>query len=297
MNDKKRTTILVTGANGQLAGEIKLLSENYPDHRFLFADKASLPIDNADLLKNFFDYQFVDICVNCAAYTAVDLAEKDADRAFAVNAYAVESLARICKNKNAKLIHISTDYVYDGSKKEPLKETDAVAPINVYGKSKLKGEELAFAENPETLVIRTSWVYGLFGKNFVKTMMRLLIEKEELNVVADQIGCPTYTKDLAQVILIFIDKIAAGENFSGIYNYSNYGITSWFQFAQYIKEVIGSNCKLNPVSSEQYITPALRPLYSVLDTTKIQETLKIEIPFWKVSVAHCIERIIEGRQQ
>lgn len=295
MSAKNQYTILVTGAGGQLASELKELSDQFESFDFLFADKLLLPIDDSDKVSAFFEKQQIDFCINCAAYTAVDKAEAESDLAFLVNGSAVGNLASVCKAHQTKLIHISTDYVYDGAVKEPLKETDAVAPLNVYGWSKLRGEELALSANPETLIIRTSWVYSSFGNNFVKTMMRLLIEKKELNIVADQIGCPTYAPDLAKVIMKFIEKTVEGNNFSGIVNYCNYGITSWYQFAQYIKELIGSNCNLYPILSESYKTAASRPLYSVLETTKVKSLLEIEIPFWKKSVSDCVELIIESR--
>lgn len=295
MPAENKYTILVTGAEGQLASEIKRLSHDYESFIFFFENKETLPIDSKEKIASYFENRQIDFCINCAAYTAVDKAESEKEKAFLINGTAVGELAAICKAHKTKFIHISTDYVYDGSAKEPLKETDAVGPLNVYGWSKLRGEELALTMNPGSLILRTSWVYSSFGNNFVKTMMRLLIEKRELNIVADQIGSPTYAADLAKVIMHCIEQILEGKDISGILNYCNYGITSWFQFAQYIQERIGSNCVLYPVASSSYPTAAMRPLYSVLDTSKIQSILKIEIPFWKQSVAKCIDLIIKSR--
>lgn len=284
-------TILVTGANGQLGNELRELALIMPQYRFLFAGRDTFPIENKKVVEEYFETTKIHFCINCAAYTAVDKAESEVDLAFLINGTAVGDLALICEKYKTKFIHISTDYVYDGSLKEPLKEDGAVSPLNVYGWSKLKGEELALSNNPDSLIIRTSWVYSSYGHNFLKTMMRLMNEKDKLDIVSDQIGSPTYAADLARVIMMFVEKMLQGENFTGIYNYSNYGITNWYQFAQYIKEQTGSNCHLNPVTTSQYHTPALRPSYSVLDTSKIRSSLALDIPFWKDSVRVCIEKI------
>lgn len=285
-------TILVTGANGQLGSELKELSLHFPQFRFLFADREELPIDERRSVVSYFGSTNIDYCVNCAAYTAVDKAEAEQDVAFRINGSAVGILAETCNFHHSRLIHISTDYVYDGSISRPLKEDDDVTPLNVYGWSKLKGENLAVAASPDSIIIRTSWVYSAYGNNFLKTMMRLMTEKQELRIVSDQIGCPTYAADLARAIMLLITRLSAGENFSGIYNYANYGITTWFDFAQLIKETIGSNCRLSPVTSDQYPTPAIRPRYSVLDTSKIRMDVQPEIPFWKESVVRCINKIL-----
>lgn len=281
--------ILVTGANGQLANEVKTLSSYYPDFQFLYTAKEELPIENTDALKTFFQKNKINYCINCAAYTAVDKAETEKEKAFLMNAEAVGGLANVCRAHQAKLIHISTDYVYDGSVHNPLKEENAVGPINVYGASKLKGEELALQKNPSSLIIRTSWVYSPFGNNFVKTMLRLFKEKKEINVINDQYGSPTYAADLAQVIIKFIERTESGENFSGIVNYSNSGVTTWYEFAEEIKSLVNSSCKINPIPTSSYPTPAKRPLYSVLDTSRIKELLQIEIPSWKESLKKCVD--------
>lgn len=286
-------TILVTGANGQVGSELRDSAIKFPQYKFLFTDRISFPITDRIAIENFFEKTQIDFCINCAAYTAVDKAESERDVAFLVNGTAVGYLASVCKAHQAKFIHISTDYVYDGTRKEPLKEEEKVAPLNVYGWSKLQGEELALNQNPDGLIIRTSWVYSRYGHNFVKTMMRLLVEKRELNIVADQIGSPTYAADLAEVIMQFVTEHSKGNSLHGIFNYSNYGITSWFQFAQFIKEKISSVCTLHPVNTEQYPTPAVRPKYSVLDTSKIRSALAVEIPFWKESVAKCVDVLMK----
>jgi dTDP-4-dehydrorhamnose reductase len=287
-------TILVTGANGQLANEIKIVVPQHPQFQYIFTTKEELAIENTAAVKSFFEKNKIDFCINCAAYTAVDKAESETEKAFLVNANAVGNLANICNIYQTKLIHISTDYVYDGNANTPLKENSKTKTLNIYGESKLKGEELAIEEDPSTLIIRTSWVYSSFGNNFVKTMLRLFKEKNEINVVADQYGSPTYAADLAQVIMELVDRINRGKKFSGIFNYCNEGIISWFEFAEAIKVLSSSTCRINPVSTSEYKTAAKRPQYSVLDTSKIKESLKIPIPFWKDSLQKCIQVLNHG---
>ncbi|MCO5285175.1 MAG: dTDP-4-dehydrorhamnose reductase [Chitinophagaceae bacterium] len=289
-----RKKILVTGANGQLGNELRELSAVYPEYKFYFAGRNVLDISEKNLVLNFFEEHKFDYCINCAAYTAVDKAESERELSFLANATGPAILAEVSGITGTKLIHISTDYVYNGTDHHPLKEDSATGPVNVYGQSKLEGERLVRTENEKSLVIRTSWVYSSYGKNFVKTMMRLLSEREELNVVADQQGCPTYAADLADVIMAFIDADVGGSKLSGIYNYANNGVTTWYDFAVLIGEMIGARCRINPVKSEAYPTPAVRPLYSVLDTSKIRAALDIEIPFWKDSVVRCVERLRGG---
>jgi dTDP-4-dehydrorhamnose reductase len=227
-------------------------------------------------------------CINCAAYTAVDKAESDRDNAFLINAEAVRLLANACHGVKCRLIHISTDYVFDGNSSTPLNEGDPTSPINIYGESKLKGEEQAQMEEPGTLIIRTAWVYSEFGNNFVKTMIRLMKEKESVNVINDQIGSPTYAADLAAAIL----KICKADKFvPGIFHYSNMGRISWYDFASAIKELTGSPCKINPIPSSAYPTAARRPKYSLLNTAKIASTYSLTIPEWKNSLAKCLERL------
>ena len=292
-SDGYTTTILVTGANGQLGSELRQLSLKYPNSRFLFTSKDELAIENINALNNFFEKQQINYCINCAAYTAVDKAETEKEKAFLINAEAAGFLASTCNAHRAKLIHISTDYVYDGTSKQALKEEDAVAPLNVYGWSKLKGEELVLNHNSSALIIRTSWVYSAYGNNFVKTMLRLFKEKESINVVNDQYGCPTYAADLAQIIMHFIEGMENNNQYNGVVNYSNSGVITWFDFAMAIKEFVNSTCKIFPVPASQYPTPAKRPPYSVLDTSKIKNMLNIDIPSWKESLHKCLKLIPE----
>ncbi len=280
-------TILVTGANGQLGKEMQVIAANFPDYNFLFVTKEELPIDDAEAVAKYFESNPIDVCVNCAAYTAVDKAETEIERAFAVNGEAVCTLASLCKKANALFIHVSTDYVFDGTAASPYKEDNPVNPIAVYGASKLKGEQLALQNNPASIIIRTSWVYSSFGNNFVKTMLRLMKEKESINVVADQKGCPTYAADLANAIM---DIINGGDITPGIYNFSNHGIITWYEFAVAIKELSGSKCIVNPIPTSQYPTPAKRPAYSVLDTAKIRSTFNVVIPEWKESLQQCLSK-------
>ena len=292
-SDDYKTTILVTGANGQLGSELRQLSMKYPAYKFLFTSKEELAIEDANSLRKFFEKQQVNYCINCAAYTAVDKAETETEKAFLVNADAAGFLASTCNDHHTKLIHISTDYVYDGTSKQALKEEDAVAPLNVYGWSKLKGEELVLNHNSSALIIRTSWVYSLYGNNFVKTMLRLFKGKESINVVNDQYGCPTYAADLAQTIINFVEGTENNNEYNGIVNYCNSGITTWFDFALEIKEFVNSHCKIFPVPTSQYPTPAKRPQYSVLDTSKIKRMLNINIPSWQESLHKCLRAYSE----
>jgi dTDP-4-dehydrorhamnose reductase len=285
VTDKK--TILVTGANGQLGNEMRVISSFYSTYNFLFVTKGDLSIDDLEAVKKFFVHHSINYCVNCAAYTAVDKAETEPEKALLINATAVGNLAEVCKQYNTQFIHISTDYVFDGTSITPYKEAHPVAPINMYGTTKLKGEELAQQNNSDAIIIRTSWVYSSFGNNFVKTMLRLMKEKEQLNVVSDQVGCPTYAADLAAAIMQIVVSGKASET-PGIYNYSNSGIINWWQFAVAIKELSGSKCTVNPIPSSNYPTPAKRPAYSVMETEKIQQTFSCSIPFWKDSLQKCL---------
>lgn len=288
-HDAFRKTILVTGTNGQLGSEIKNISSNFSSFNFLFTDRKDLPIDDKEAIEFFFEKQQIHYCINCAAYTAVDKAEEQKLEAFLINAKAAGDLASICNDHQAKLIHISTDYVYDGNSPDALKEEDAVAPLNVYGWSKLRGEELILKRYPSSLIIRTSWVYSSYGNNFVKTMLRLFKEKEKLNVINDQYGCPTYAADLAAVIMKFIEGGEDHKEYHGIVNYCNSGTTTWYDFALAIKSFVNSKCDVMPITTSQYITAAKRPAHSVLDTSKIKTMLNLEIPYWKDSLKKCLE--------
>lgn len=283
---KEGDTILVTGSTGQLGSELQDLQSFYPEYKFIFFSRDELSIADESAVRQAFERLHPAYLINCAAYTAVDKAETEREEAMAINATAVGMLATVCKEYNAHFIHVSTDYVFDGNSKEPFKETDKVSPVNFYGESKLKGEELAVKNNPDAIIIRTSWVYSNYGKNFVKTMMRLMKGKESISVVSDQIGSPTYAADLADAIM---QIISSGKRIAGIYNYSNEGVISWYEFAVEIKNLIHSNCIVNPITTEQYPTPAKRPAFSVLDKTKIQKTFGIELKDWKESLATCIK--------
>jgi len=285
-NHKK--TVLVTGANGQLGRELRDLSANFAAYDFLFTSNEELPIEEKSSVDLFFDKHLIHYCINCAAYTAVDKAETEEAKAFLINRDGPGFLADACRKHHVKFIHISTDYVYDEGIRRPLKEDDALAPLSVYGLSKLKGEEAALQTDPSALVIRTSWVYAAYGNNFVKTMLRLFKEKESLNVINDQVGCPTYAADLAAIILKFVGAMESGKKYEGIVNYCNDGITTWYDFAVAIKEFVDSPCIVRPIPTSQYPTPAKRPKYSVLDTSKIKSTLAPDIPFWKDSLHKCL---------
>lgn len=286
MNDKL-LTILVTGANSQLGNELHVIAPQFPYCQFLFVTKAELDITNFNSIIKYFKGHSVDYCINCAAYTAVDKAETDEDQAYLINADAVAILAKICSQNNAQLIHISTDYVFDGTATQPYKETDTTNPVSVYGQSKLHGEELAIKHCPNAIIIRTSWLYSSFKNNFVKTMLRLMKEKESIHVVNDQFGCPTYAADLALAIMRIIRSKKSKVN-PGIYHYTNAGITNWYEFAVAIKKITGSNCIVNPITTAQYPTAAKRPAYSVLDTAKIAATFPVEIPNWELSLEKCL---------
>ncbi len=283
-----RKKIAVTGANGQLGMEFRQLQAQWPQYEFVFLSKDDLPIDNAAKVNEVLTRLHPDYLVNCAAYTAVDKAETDAENAFAINANGTGLLAQVCNESNISFVHVSTDYVFDGTATVPYKETDATHPLGVYGASKLEGEQQALSVNPATIIIRTSWVYSSFGKNFVKTMLRLMSERDSINVVKDQLGSPTYAADLANAIM---QVIASGTWQAGIYHYSNEGTISWYDFANAIKELTGSNCTVHPIPTSAYPTPAKRPAWSVFDKTKIKTVFHIDIPGWKQSLTTCIEQI------
>lgn len=283
-----RPTILVTGANGQLGKEIRELASAYPGFNFIFLSREDMPVHHFELVRNVFKGFQPQFLINCAAYTAVDKAETEKELAFQVNGESTGVLAAVCKAYNTKFIHISTDYVFDGQGSRPYRVDDPVNPQSVYGASKLEGEIQALRFNPDSIIIRTSWVYSAFGKNFVKTMLRLMSEKEEINVVSDQVGCPTYAADLAGVILHII---ASGKWVPGIYQYSNTGAISWFTFASAIRELTGKNCRVNPIPSSGYPTPAKRPAYSVMDISGILETWGLSGIDWKFSLKACLARL------
>jgi dTDP-4-dehydrorhamnose reductase len=277
-----------------LGKELKDLADTYSAFDFIFLSRADLPIHHFELVRNYFNTLKPDFCINCAAYTSVDKAEEEKDLAFLVNAEAVGVLAAVCKQHNTKLIHISTDYVFDGQSTVPYKEDSPVNPQSVYGASKLKGEKEALELNADVIIIRTSWVYSSYGKNFVKTMMKLMKEKNELNVVNDQVGSPTYAADLAEVIMqiIIFNTQQPTLNTKGIYHFSNDGVISWFDFANAIKEITGSNVVIKPVSSSAYPTAAKRPAYSVLNNSKIQNMFGVQLKVWKKSLETCMNKMM-----
>ena len=279
--------ILIIGANGQLGNEFRELAKTYP-YQFFFYDVAEMDIANKELVERGLSELKPDYLINCAAYTAVDKAEVDKETAFSINADAVKYLAQACTANDVKFIHISTDYVFSGNGNEPYKENDVLDPVNVYGESKLKGEEEAIAGNKDVIIIRTAWVYSTYGNNFVKTMLRLMKLKPEINVVADQVGSPTYAHDLAEVIMQIINS---KKWVQGIYHFTNEGVISWFDFASEIKNQSSLTCKVNAISTEQYPTPAKRPTYSVLDKTKIQQTFGIKLKNWRDSLKECLAKM------
>jgi len=280
--------ILVTGANGQLGMEFKALSAVAPQFHFTFVSKEILPIDDFVAVSDFFRSRTFDICINCAAYTAVDKAETEREVALQINATAVGNLAAICKQYNTRFFHFSTDYVFNGQGSLPYLETDRTDPVNYYGATKLLGELAAIQNNEEAFIIRTSWVYSSFGKNFVKTMLRLMAERSSIGVVNDQWGCPTYAADLAKAVLQIIQQQSP---LPGIYHYCNEGIINWYEFANTIATFINSNCDVQPIASSAYPTPAIRPAYSVLNTKKIQHQFQLAIPAWKESLRVCLNEI------
>jgi len=287
-------SVLVTGSQGQLAQEIFRIKELYSDFNFNFVDRQTLDLSEVQILEDYFDANSYDIIINCAAYTAVDAAESDKVMARLVNENAVECLADIAKKKKISLIHISTDYVFDGTNNRPYLEDDTVAPQSVYGETKLGGENAMIRMNPSnSIIIRTSWVYSSFGSNFVKTMLRLGNERDELGVIFDQVGTPTYAYDLAKAVLDVLGKLSNKD--VEIYNYSNEGVCSWYDFAKAIFELSGTNCKVNPIETSAYPTPAQRPHYSLLNKTKIKNTFGLDIPYWKDALQECLKTLKENK--
>ncbi len=275
--------ILVTGAAGQLGQAIQYVAPKYSSYKFLFASSTDLDITNLEDVNVFFVKNDIDVCVNAAAYTAVDKAETDIEVAKLINEIGPKNLAIVCKKHNAKLIHISTDFVFDGNKSNPYLEDDITNPINVYGKTKLAGEQEIINNTQEYYILRTSWVYSQFGNNFFKTMLRLSKEKEFLNIIADQVGTPTNAVDLANVILHISSKTKDTSAY-GIYNFSNEGSCSWFDFVNEIFRIYNISIPVNPIPTSQYPTPAQRPKYSVMDKSKIKETFEIHIKSWQESL-------------
>lgn len=290
----KKLRILTTGATGQLGQSIHAIAANYLQYDMVFASREQLDLSNAQSIAIYFKKNKFDVIINCAAYTAVDKAESEPDLADAINHLAVQQLAEIAVQQQAKLIHISTDYVFNGQQYKPYVETDAVDPQGVYGSTKLAGEQAVqnmMADN--ALIIRTSWVYSEYGNNFVKTMLKLGGERDVLTVIYDQIGTPTYAHDLAEGIMHIVgSKLFNQANFkSQLIHYSNEGVCSWYDFAKAIFESSNTQCKLSPIETKDYPTPAKRPAYSLLNKAKIKDAFDLSIPYWKDSLTTCLQNL------
>ena len=282
--------ILVTGCNGQLGNEIQLLEKGNGKHVFFNTDVNELDITDENAINAFVDANNIDGIINCAAYTAVDKAESNEALCHTLNATAPGYLAAAMGKRGGWMVQVSTDYVFDGTKHTPYSETDPTCPDSVYGRTKLEGEQLVRQHCERAMIVRTAWLYSIFGNNFVKTMIRLGKEKTELGVIFDQIGTPTYARDLAVAIMTAVEKGII----PGIYHFSNEGVTSWYDFTKAIHRIAGiSGCHVRPIHTEEYPTPARRPHYSVLDKTKIKATYNIEVPYWEESLAECISKLDE----
>lgn len=280
--------ILVTGCNGQLGNEIQLLEKGNGKHVFCNTDVNELDITDENAINAFVDANNIDGIINCAAYTAVDKAESNEALCHTLNATAPGYLAAAMGKRGGWMVQVSTDYVFDGTKHTPYSETDPTCPDSVYGRTKLEGEQLVRQHCERAMIVRTAWLYSIFGNNFVKTMIRLGKEKTELGVIFDQIGTPTYARDLAVAIMTAVEKGII----PGTYHFSNEGVTSWYDFTKAIHHIAGiSGCHVRPIHTEEYPTPARRPHYSVLDKTKIKATYNIEVPYWEESLAECISKL------
>jgi dTDP-4-dehydrorhamnose reductase len=283
--------ILITGCNGQLGNEIQELARQNTQHTFFFTDVAELDITDKAAIELFTTEHEIDGIVNCAAYTAVDKAESAQELCTLLNATAPGYLAEAMEKRNGWIVQISTDYVFNGTGHKPYQETAEVCPNSTYGRTKLAGEEAVMNACKRAMVIRTAWLYSCYGNNFVKTMLRLGREKEELGVIFDQIGTPTYARDLAEAIMEVIRKGVV----PGVYHFSNEGVISWYDFSKAIHRIAGIHaCHVKPLHTEEYPTPAARPHYSVLDKTKIKSTYGIEIPYWEDSLQQCIKKLMQS---
>ena len=280
--------IIVFGASGQLGQCLKLISEKHKISDINFLPEEQANILNQESLKTIFQSESPAYCINCAAYTAVDKAEDEIELARKINRDGAENLARLCKEFNTTLIHISTDFVFAGDTATLLTETDKAEPVNIYGLTKLEGEQAIIATTDNYYILRTSWLYSEFGNNFVKTMLRLGNEKDELKIICDQIGTPTYAVDLAECIFHIIHN---DKHQYGLYHYSNEGVTSWYDFAKGVFDIAEIEVKAIPVRSSEYVTKAVRPAFSVMDKSKIKETFKLEIPYWRDSLSGCVEKV------
>ncbi len=290
--------IIVTGSNGQVGSELQTLSSQYADFQFVFTDYQELDITDKVAVLTFFKQQKFQYCINCAAYTAVDKAESEAEKATAINVTGSENLALACKESGTMLIHLSTDYVYHSDQNTPFVEMDETNPQSIYGQTKLEGEKIIQKIHALTIIIRTSWVYSSFGQNFVKTMIRLGKERDKLTIIYDQIGTPTYARSLARAILDMIKKIEGSEmdskDITGTYHYSNEGVTSWYDFALAVFELENIAVKVLPILTKDYPTPAKRPHFSLLNKAKFKERFGLEIPHWRESLKECLEVLKEG---
>jgi len=280
--------ILVTGAKGQLGKCLNLISIDYPTLEFSFKDSNSLDITNAAKVENELAQEAYDYCINCAAYTAVDNAEENIKLAREVNTIGAKNLAQACLKFKTTLVHISTDFVFNGESNKPYQENDKAAPISVYGRTKLNGELEISSILPQHFIIRTSWLYSEFENNFVKTMLKLSATRNVLTIISDQVGSPTYAKDLAKVVLSII---LSNKTDYGVYHYSNEGVASWYDFTKAIFEIKNINTKVQPIPSTSYPTPANRPYYSILNKEKIKNTFSINIPYWKTSLKNCLKQL------
>ncbi|HEX7411716.1 MAG TPA: dTDP-4-dehydrorhamnose reductase [Bacteroidales bacterium] len=282
--------ILVTGSKGQLGNELRELASEFPQFDFLYTDVEELDITDAAKVRELFADNKPDVVINCAAYTAVDKAESDETLAYLINATAVGILAQAAAKHKALMIHISTDYVFDGKAYSPYQETDKTNPVSAYARTKYAGEQAVEKYAAKAIIIRTSWLYSAFGNNFVKTILKYGKERDLLNIVFDQIGTPTYARDLARTILTIIPQASEGNGIE-VYHYSNEGVASWYDFAKAIVEISGLQCRINPIGTKDYPLPATRPFYSVLDKSKLKEKFMIEIPYWRDSLMHCLLRM------
>ncbi len=279
--------ILITGSNGQLGSEIREISDQYENYNFIFTDVEELDLTISEDIVSFFADNKIDACINCAAYTAVDKAEDEVELAMLVNSTAVENLSKVCKNNGTLLFHISTDYVFNGKHFMPYVETDTVSPDSQYGLSKLKGEEAVMLNCDKAIIVRTSWLYSSHGNNFVKTLIKLGNERDQLSVVSDQVGTPTYAADLAEAIMVMIasfDETKPKE----IYHFSNEGAISWYDFGKAIMKLSDIECAINPIDSKDYPSKANRPFYSVLSKSKIKKHYSVNVPYWEDSLHRMI---------
>lgn len=289
----QQPSILISGSNGQLGKELQDAVASNNNFNFIFCSREEMDITNFIALEKKFDEVQPSFFINAAAYTAVDKAETEQEAAYTNNAEAVGNIARLCSRFQTKLIHVSTDYVFNGQSNVPYKEDDSCDPVNYYGCTKWLGEKLALQNNDNTIIIRTSWVYSAYGNNFVKTMLRLMKERKEINVVNDQFGSPTYAKDLSEAILQIVQQQSQNKNTAtGIFHFSNEGIINWYDFATEIKNLMGFDCVIHPIASSQYKTAAKRPAYSGLSKEKIQRVYGIQLQDWKKSLQICLERLV-----